>query len=88
MSAGGTARDKQSMHFYVVINPNSEPKNTLVSSGRISMGNSYTLHGHNKDWWTNVDRLNQVPDTQTLEHFYARHGHRDRRSVEQIGRDI
>ncbi|KAK8038279.1 Spherulation-specific family 4 [Apiospora phragmitis] len=87
------AHSHPDMHFYVVINPNSGPKNTSgPGAGDISncspTGVDYIPHGCDKDWSTNVGRLNQVSNIQTLGYVYARYGHTDRRSVEKIEEDI
>ncbi|KAH6843210.1 Spherulation-specific family 4-domain-containing protein [Chaetomium sp. MPI-CAGE-AT-0009] len=90
-------RDNQDMHFYVVINPNSGPKNTSSpgNMGSCNLWNAtdpndpdYLEHGCNRDWSTNVHILNQFQNVQTLGYIATGYGNVDRRSIEQIEEDI
>ncbi|KAK6834771.1 hypothetical protein PG987_009465 [Apiospora arundinis] len=77
------------MHFYVVVNPNSGPQNTSFDTGNCSpKGVDYIPHGCNKDWSTNVGRLNNVPNIQTLGYVYARYGHEEQRNRTAVEVDI
>ncbi|KXX73503.1 Spherulin-4 [Madurella mycetomatis] len=88
-------RNNPDMHFYVVINPNNGPRNTSFpgNPGSCNVWNEadnsdWIPHGCNKDWSTNVDILNQLPNVQTLGYVYTRYGDTASRSIAEIEEDI
>ncbi|KAM7192973.1 Spherulin-4 [Rhypophila sp. PSN 637] len=84
-------RANPDMHFYVVINPNNGPKNTSSpgNGGSCNLaGPDYIEHGCNKDYSTNLARINALPNAQTVGYIYTRYGDQNNRSIDSIKEDI
>ena len=83
------------MHFYVVINPNNGPKNTSTpdNGGKCNVHTNgafdeYLEHGCNRDYSTNIAKLNALPNVQTVGYIYTRYGDQSNRSIAEIQEDI
>lgn len=76
-----------SVHFYVVINPNSGPKNTSDPTGfnggycNVDGDPNYVPHGCNRDWTTHLDAINRLDNAQTLGYVWTGYGQRDAADV-------
>lgn len=72
-----------SVHFYVVVNPNSGPRNasdpTGYNGGYCSADDdpNYIPHGCNRDWTTHLAAVNGLGNAQTLGYVWTRYGRRD-----------
>lgn len=70
------------LHFYVVINPNSGPKNTSDPSGlnggycNVAADPNYIAHGCNRDWTTHLAAINKLGNAQTIGYVYTSYGER------------
>ncbi|KAK3314302.1 Spherulation-specific family 4-domain-containing protein [Apodospora peruviana] len=90
-------RANRDMHFYVVINPNNGPKNTSTpgNPGGCNVHDTtdpnfdpFIEHGCNRDYSTNLAKINQEPNAQTVGYIYTRYGDETLRSREEIEKDI
>lgn len=72
-----------SVHFYVVVNPNSGPKNTSDPTGfnggycSADGDPNYIPHGCNRDWTTHLAAINKLKNAQTLGYVWTQYGLRD-----------
>lgn len=79
------------LHFYVVINPNSGPKNTSDPSGfnggycNVYNDTNYIEHGCNRDWTTHLDSISSQENAQTIGYVYTNYGARD---IDDVKADI
>ncbi|KAK3685260.1 Spherulation-specific family 4-domain-containing protein [Podospora appendiculata] len=77
------------LHFFVVINPNNGPQTSsdTANSGQCTAPSdpNYVEHGCNLDWTTNVDKINALPNAQTI--GYVRTGY-GTRSASDVKADI
>lgn len=70
------------LHFYLVINPNSGPKNTSDPSGfnggycNVAADPNYIPHGCNRDWTTHLAALSALPNAQAIGYVYTAYGNR------------
>lgn len=91
-------RRNPDMHFYVVINPNNGPKNTsspgngggcnVHTNEKPGDFDAYIEHGCNRDYSTNIAKLNALPNVQTVGYIYTRYGDQSNRSIAEIQEDI
>lgn len=70
-------------HFYLVINPNSGPKNTSDPTGFnggycnvYDNDTNYIPHGCNRDWTTHLSALHQLKNAQTIGYVWTGYGSR------------
>ncbi|KAK3328153.1 Spherulation-specific family 4-domain-containing protein [Cercophora scortea] len=77
------------LHFFVVINPNNGPQSSsdTANGGQCTAPSdaNYVEHGCNLDWTTNVDKINALPNAQTI--GYVRTGYGSR-SAPDVKADI
>lgn len=79
------------LHFYVVINPNSGPKNTSDPTGfnggycQVYNDTNYIPHGCNRDWTTHLASINERNNAQTIGYVYTSYGARD---IDEVKADI
>lgn len=90
-AAVSAIKSNRHLHFYVVINPNSGPKNTSDPTGynggycNVYNDTNYIPHGCNRDWTTHLDSINKQDNAQTIGYVYTAYGSRD---VEDVKADI
>lgn len=71
-----------SLHYYLVLNPNSGPQNTSDPTGHnggycnVADDPNYIPHGCNRDWTTHLRALNRHANAQTLGYVYTGYGAR------------
>lgn len=76
-----------SVHFYVVVNPNSGPKNTSDPTGfnggycSAAGDPNYIPHGCNRDWTTHLAAFNKLSNAQTLGYVWTQYGQRTEEDV-------
>lgn len=81
-AALAAVRANPGLHFYLVINPNSGPKNTSDPSGfnggycSVAADPNYIAHGCNRDWTTHLAALAALPNAQPLGYVYTNYGAR------------
>lgn len=81
-AAVAAIRANPDVHFYVVINPNSGPKNTSDPSGfnggycNVYSDANYIAHGCNRDWTSHLTAINSLHNAQTIGYVYTRYGQR------------
>lgn len=84
-------KDNPDIHFYVVINPNSGPKNTSDPTGynggycNVYNDTNYIPHGCNRDWSTHLAAINKLSNAQTIGYVYTSYG---QRPIEDVEADI